>query len=244
VKKPNLAVLLMLFAVAPAKAEHLQASELRLKPSVQCKGTRRHAPKMKETIHSESVDAVASDTDLNGDGWCDWIIPLPYPTNTGLPEYPADEAILLGTVKGARTFGNLDRLKSYWKKKLPVPDGLVLPTGVTGMAPMLVAYVSGSNTPYFMGFSGSYPDFWSDAESYGVYKWNQEFDMPQEVSKSEYATVMKFWQHQYCTQRKYSNQDFLHPDSKNPERPLEIFVCAPWVSEAIRRAERDSEKMP
>jgi len=77
--------------------------------------------------------------DLNGDGWCDWVMAVAYPTDTQLPEHSAKEAILLGTEKGARTCDNVDKLKLHWKQQLPVPDGLVLPSGVTGMAPVLVA---------------------------------------------------------------------------------------------------------
>lgn len=229
--------LTLLGMMAVAKADQLQESDLKLKPPVQCKGSGRPAPTMKESVRAESVGAPAAATDLNGDGWCDWIVALPYPSNTQLPEHSAREAILLGTEKGARVFGDLDKLKLHWKKRLPVPPGLVLPDGVTGMAPALVAYSSQDKAPYFLGLSRAYPEYWSDADSYKVYKWNQEFDTPQIVSDAEYVTVMKFWRKQYCEGKKYSNQEFLHPDSRNFEHPLEILVCSPWTDEAVRRVE-------
>jgi len=190
-------------------------------------------------MRAESVAAPAGNIDVNGDGWCDWIIPLPYPTNAQLPEYRAGEAVLLGTPQGARPFGNMKRLKSSWKKKLPVPEGLIMPGNVTGMAPALVAYAGKDNLPYFAGFSSAYPDFWGDPGSYRIYRWNQEFDMPQEVSRQDYVVVMRFWRQAFC-RGQYANQDFLRPDITNEEHPLEIFVCAPWVEAEVHRAGHDA----
>lgn len=225
------------------KAEPLHISDLSLRPPSECKGSGRPAPRMKETSSTESIGAPASDIDLNGDGWCDWIISLPYPTNTQLPEYKASEAVLLGTPQGARTFGNMGLLKSYWKNKRPVPEGLLIPGGVTGMAPALVAYVGKSTVPYFAGFSSAYPEFWGNAGSYRIYRWNQQFDMPQEVTMHEYTAVMRFWRTKFC-RGQYANQDFLRPDIKNEENPLEVFVCAPWVETEIRRIERGESNVP
>jgi hypothetical protein len=107
------------------------------------------------------------------------------------------------------------------------------------MAPPLVAYAGNDPVPYFAGFSSAFPDYWGDGDAYKVYKWNREADTPQRVGNSEFATVMKFWQRSYCVGKNYSNQDFMNPDDKNSEHPLEIFICAPWVTEAILRAEHD-----
>jgi hypothetical protein len=54
-------------------------------------------------VHAEIAGTPVSNLDLNGDGWCDWITPLPYPTNTQGQEYGARDAILLDTASGART---------------------------------------------------------------------------------------------------------------------------------------------
>jgi hypothetical protein len=215
----------------------LQESELSLEAPVACKGAGRPAPSMKETVHAGSVGAAAKPIDLNGDGWCDWIIPVASPINSGLPEYSPKEAILLGAKQGARIFGDVEKRRAYWKKRMPVPDGLVGPEGVTGMAPPLVAYRNSSPVPYFIGFSSAYPEFTSDAESYQVYRWNLEFDMPQQVSDTEYLTVMKFFRKRYCAGKHYSSSDFMHPDMKNAESPLEIVVCSPRMLEAFKRVE-------
>jgi hypothetical protein len=114
-----LAIQLGLLAAGSASVEQAQALELSLQPAIQCKGAGRPAPKMKQTVHAESVGAPATDLDLNGDGWCDWIIPVPYPTNTQLPEYMASEAVLRGDAKGARTFGEMARLKSHCRPIVP-----------------------------------------------------------------------------------------------------------------------------
>lgn len=235
----RLAFACLFLTFQPVQAESLSFSHLSMRPPVQCKGAGRPAPRTKETIRTESVAAPASNIDLDGDGWCDWIISLPYPTNTQLPEYRAGEAILLGTPEGARSFGNMKRLKAFWKRKLPVPEGLVVPGAVTGMAPVLVAYAAEGTAPYFAGFSSAYPDFWGNPGSYRIYRWNHEFDMPQEVSKHDYAFVMRFWQKEFC-RGQYANRDFLRPDIKNEEHPLEIFVCAPWVQAEVGRAGHDT----
>jgi hypothetical protein len=232
-KNTCIAASLILCLVVSARAEVLADSDLRLTPLAPCKGAGRPAPKMKETIHAESVGAPAKPLDLNGDGWCDWIISVGAPINSGLPEYSPKEAILLGTEKGARTFGDDEKRRTYWRKRLPVPDGLVGPDGVTGMAPALVAYRRNSRVPYFIGLSGAYPYFTADADSYDVYRWNMEFDMPQKVGDAEYLTVMKFFRKQYCEGKSYSDNDFMYPDNKNPESPLEIVVCSPQMLEAF-----------
>lgn len=218
-------------------AEALQQLELTTEPAGSCLGEGRPAPRMNETVHGESVGAPASNIDLNGDGWCDWVIPLPYPISGQLPAHSAKEAILLGMPKGARTFGNIKKLKENWDRKLTVPERLVLPDAITGMAPVLVAYKRGDMVPYFMGFSSTYPYFWSDFESHQIYRWNLDFDMPYQVSSKEYIVVATFWRKQYCPGRHYRPRDFLHPDSVNSERPLEIWICSPEMHEAIRRAE-------
>lgn len=233
IKNFGIAIAVTLSISTPVRSELLQVSDLSLHPPIKCKGAGRPAPRIKETIHAESIGIPSTDIDLNGDGWCDWIIPAPYPTNTQATEYTAKESILLGTAKGARTFGNNDK----WKRNSPLPEGLISPEGVSGLAPVLVAYSKGGAAPYFLGFSSSYPEFWTDAESYPVFKWNQEFDSPQEVSKQEYVSVMKFWRKKYCEGKTYTNQDFLYPSDNHPDRPLEIFICAPWVTQAIHQAE-------
>lgn len=218
----------MFCVVMSARGGELQESDLSLTPPAACKGAGRPAPKMKETVHAETVGAAATTTDLNGDGWCDWIMTLAYPMNAGLPGYGANEAILLGTEKGARTFGNIEKVRQHWKQQLPVPDGLVMPAGVTGMAPVLVAYSSKSKAPYFIGFSNTYPDFMTDADSYAVYQWNAEFDTPQAVSTADYLTVTKFLRKQYCE----------HRENRHDHHPLEAVVCSPQMVDAIKRAER------
>lgn len=238
VKEIWIALASVICVVVSAQAAALQQADLSLKPLAACEGAGRPAPKMKETVHAETVGAAATTIDLNGDGWCDWIMTLAYPTNTGLPEYGAKEAILLGTDKGARTFGNIEKMRQHWKQQLPVPDGLVMPDGVTGMAPVLVAYSSKSKAPYFIGFSNAYPDFMADADSYAVYQWNTEFDTPQTVSNADYLTVMKFLRKQYCEGTHYANQDFQHPETSNADHPLEVVVCSPQMADAIKRAER------
>jgi len=127
----NARSIILLAALQNTAAATPLESDLMLKPPVACKGAGRPAPRTKETIHAETVGALATAMDLNGDGWCDWVMAVAYPTDTQLSEHSAKEAILLGTEKGARTFGNVDKLKLHWKQQLPVPDGLVLPSGVT-----------------------------------------------------------------------------------------------------------------
>ena len=238
-KKTGLTVLSFLAALGPAQAQPIDGSALRLTPPTPCKGAGRPAPRTKNTVHADSAGTPSTSIDLNGDGWCDWITPLPYPTNAQGQEYGAREAILLGTANGARTFGDSARLKQYWKKHPQELGNLVIPDGATGMAPPLVAYAGNDPVPYFAGLSSAFPEYWGDGNAYKVYKWNQEADAPQQVSNSESATVMKFWQRSYCVGKNYSNRDFMNPDDKNPDHPLEIFVCAPWVTEAILRAEHD-----
>ena len=226
--KTTALILLSYFAIlGPAQAQALDASTLSLHSPVPCKGAGRPAPRTKNTVRADSVGTPSTNLDLNGDGWCDWITPLPYPTNTQGQEYRA------------RTFGDVSRLKQYWKKHPQGLDNLVIPDGATGMAPPLVAYAGNDPVPYFAGFSSAFPDYWGDGDAYKVYKWNREADTPQRVGNSEFATVMKFWQRSYCVGKNYSNQDFMNPDDKKPDHPLEIFVCAPWVTEAIHHAEHD-----
>jgi len=238
-KKTGLIILSVLAVPGPAQAQPIDASALRLTPPIPCKGAGRPAPRTKGTVHADSAGTPSTRIDLNGDGWCDWITPLAYPTNTQGQEYGARDAILLGTASGARTFGDVARLKQYWKKHPQELGNLVMPDGTTGMAPPLVAYAGNDPVPYFAGLSSAFPEYWGDGDAYKVYKWNREADTPQQVGNSEFAAVMKFWQRSYCVGKNYSNQDFMNPDSKNPAHPLEIFVCAPWVTEAILRAEHD-----
>lgn len=223
---------------APAKADTATASNLRLKPTVACKGAGRPAPKIKQTVAMSTVGAPARDIDLNGDGWCDWIFTLAAPTNTGMPEESVDQGIVLGTPTGARTFGNIERMRQLRRQKQPVPDDLAIPTAPAGLAPVLVAYAGTSAVPYFMGFSGSYPTFWDTPSDYQIWRWNAEFDTPQQVGSEEYVTVMRFWQKQYCPGRKYTPQDFQHPDQIKPEHPLEVFICAPGTEAEIRKVEQ------
>ena len=238
--KTTALILLSCFAIlGPAQAQSLDTSTLSLRPPAACKGAGRPAPRTRDTVHAEIAGTPASNLDLNGDGWCDWITPLPYPTNTQGREYVAREAILLGMASGARTFGDAARLKQYWKKHPQELGNLVIPDGTTGMAPPLVTYAGNDPVPYFAGLSSAFPEYWGDGDAYKVYKWNPEADAPQQVSNSEFVTVMKFWQRSYCVGKNYSNQDFMNADDKKPDHPLEIFVCAPWVTEAILRAEHD-----
>lgn len=161
--KTTALILLSCFAIlGPAQAQSLDASTLSLHPPAACKGAGRPAPRTRDTVHAEIAGTPASDIDVDGDGWCDWITSLPYPTNSQGQEYRAREAILLGTANGTRSFGN-----------------------------------------------------------------------------REYVVVMRFWQKRYCEGKSYSNQDFLNPDYKKPDHPLEVYICAPWVTEAIHRAEHD-----
>jgi hypothetical protein len=238
--KTTALILLSCFAIlGPAQAQSLDASTLSLHPPAACKGAGRPAPRTRDTVHAEIAGTPASDIDVDGDGWCDWITSLPYPTNSQGQEYRAREAILLGTANGTRSFGNRARLKRYWKTHPQELSNLVVPDGTVGMAPPLVAYAGRDPAPYFAGFSGAFPDYWGDGDAYKVYKWNQEADAPKQVSSSEYVVVMRFWQKRYCEGKSYSNQDFLKPDYKKPDHPLEIYICAPWVTEAIQRAEHD-----
>jgi hypothetical protein len=238
--KTTALILLSCFAIlGPAQAQSLDASTLSLRPPAACKGAGRPAPRISDTVHAEIAGTPASDIDLDGNGWCDWITSLPYPTNSQGQEYRAREAILLGTANGTRPFGDSALLKRYWKTHPQELSNLVVPDGTVGMAPPLVAYAGKDPVPYFAGFSGAFPDYWGDGDAYKVYKWNQEADAPQQVSSSEYVVVMKFWQKKYCEGENYSNQDFLNPDYKKPDHPLEIYICAPWVTEAIHRAEQD-----
>ncbi|NEX62456.1 hypothetical protein [Noviherbaspirillum galbum] len=235
-------ILLTVLFVKSSFAEAIRSSDLRLEPMTKCRGAGRPAPKTKETIRTESVGVPATGIDLNGDGWCDWIIFVPAPINTQLPEYMAKEAILLGGKRGAKPFGKLDKMRDYQRKQLPIPSGLVIPEGIVGMAPPLVAYLTRSATPYFMGISTAFPYFWSDAESYSIYRWNNEFDMPQQVSDIEFVTVLEFWRQKFCIDKKYSNAEYLHPDLLNPEHPLEVLVCAPWMSEVLGAAKQRVER--
>jgi hypothetical protein len=176
----------VLFFPMSATAVSLAVSDLSLKPSVQCKGTGRPAPKTKLTIHSESVGTPASEIDVNGDGWCDWLISLPYPTSGQGTEYTAREAILLATTNGTRSFGDSARLKLYWKTHPQELSNLVVPDGTIGMAPPLVAYAGKDPAPHFIGFSSAFPDYWGDGDAYKVYKWNNEADAP---SRSAIASM-------------------------------------------------------
>ena len=241
--KTTVLILLSCFAIpGPAQAQALDASTLSLHPPVACKGAGRPAPRTRDTVHADSAGTPSTDIDLNGDGWCDWITPLPYPTNAQGQEYGARDAILLGTASGERTFGDGARLRQYWKNHPQAPGNLVIPNGATGMAPPLIAYAGRDPVPYFAGLSSAFPEYWGDGDAYKVYKWNQEADAPQQVGSREFATVMKFWQRSYCVGKDYSNRDFLNPEDKNPGHPLEIFICAPWVTEAILRAEHDDAR--
>ena len=92
--KTTALILLSYFAIPGAsQAQPLDASTLSLHSPVPCRGAGRPAARTRNTVHAEIAGAPASNLDLNGDGWCDWITSLPYPTNAQDQEYGARDAI-------------------------------------------------------------------------------------------------------------------------------------------------------
>ncbi len=90
---------LSMVGVLPVQAARLAEQDLTFH-APQCRTTkakRPHLPAQKEVPYGNVTKA-----DLNGDGWCDYAIGVPYPFNSQMSSYDLSQEMLLGSKTGWR----------------------------------------------------------------------------------------------------------------------------------------------
>jgi len=130
--------------------------------------------------------------DLNGDGWCDMALAVPFPFNSKMETYFLDEMLILGGPKGWRLpfkgkgppmFGLDDELWPHLRVDL---TGIVLVYPTSGGAPFLLGLID----PF-----GSEKEFVSPGckQYTRVHRWDAEVDAFKKVDDATRDSVLAFY---------------------------------------------------
>lgn len=92
-------VALTLMGILPVQAAPLTEQDLTLE-APQCRTTKAKRPPL--PAQKEVPYGNVTKADLNGDGWCDYAIGVPYPFNSQMSLYYLSEEMLLGSKTGWR----------------------------------------------------------------------------------------------------------------------------------------------
>lgn len=88
--------LLALALLTPISAKAVTNDDLR-PDAPACEMTKGKRPRLPVDSKNDVVSEVVAD--LNGDGWCDYALGVPYPANSNMNAYTLDQLMLLGGVE-------------------------------------------------------------------------------------------------------------------------------------------------
>lgn len=212
--KTLIAITTLALAVSfPAHAATLTMQDLTLKAPT-CKTTKAKRPPLaaqKELPYDGVIKA-----DFTGNGWCDYVIWVPYPANSQMPSYDLPGIMLIGSKSG--WLKPLHGKKSYLS---PISDldPTIWPTYQVDLSDIQLIYPKTGGAPYVIGLFAGYGDAfsmfkkWEYVGCYAmqpvqymtVYRWNKKFGTFKKVDKHDADVVLDFYYrtiNQRCTGKK------------------------------------------
>jgi hypothetical protein len=195
-------------ALTCVAAYGIEIKDLSMEPFQTCKKPPKAPPY--KLMHKEYPEFSTTtnipfyeNTDINGDGWCDWISTAaspPHRDNYLLDEPPLEDFIFIGTKTGWRKFGNPKKIQAFLSS---VPLGGKGPYGpksdVAAFINPIFIYSKQSATPYVAAVSLSQDTLEPESSDVVVYQWDNALDTLLEVSQQDRDTTLTFLRQKFCT---------------------------------------------
>ena len=134
-------------------------------------------------------------TDLNGDGWCDTALAVPYPFNSRMESYWLEDMVVLGGPKGWR---HPLKGKKSWSDEISFLDPHIWPTHQVDLTGIVLLYPRSGGAPYILGLIDGY-EFEKEFVSPGcqqytrVHQWDADVDAFKKVDDAARDAVLSFY---------------------------------------------------